>query len=114
MFQIDHGAYSRLKAYPEGNWDVWLNVLNVEVENGAKEAALYKVFYGEPEKGPMSWRKTGPFYSCVLRPLSWAGLLSQPEMQNKPSSEKDYFKTPLWRSALKLETDRLVQPAQRH
>ena len=114
LFQIDHGAYSRLGDYPEGNWDVWLNVLNVEVENGAKEAALYKVFYGEPEKGPMSWRKTGPFYSCVLRPLSWAGLLSQPEVQNKPSSEKDYFKTPLWRSALKLETDRLVQPAQRH
>ena len=44
LFQIDHGAYSRLGDYPEGNWDVWLNVLNVEVENGAREAALYKVF----------------------------------------------------------------------
>jgi hypothetical protein len=39
-----------------GNWDVFLNVLNVETEDGATGAQLRRVFYGEPETGPLPLR----------------------------------------------------------
>ena len=50
------------------------------------------------------------FSSCVLRPLEWAGLLVQTREERKGKHIHHVFKTPLWRSAMKLDTDGMLQP----
>jgi hypothetical protein len=49
------------------------------------------------------------FSSCVLRPLEWAGLLVQTREEREGRRVHHVFKTPLWRSALKLDTDSMLQ-----
>ena len=114
ILKMDHISYSRSSEQPFGKWDVWLNVLNVEIENAATEVELYKVFYGPLSDGPMAWRATSGFYCCVLRPLCWAGVLLEHWDQGSKRSEAVYLKTPLWAAWLQLDTDNIVQPAQRH
>ncbi|MDA9318374.1 hypothetical protein N9Q54_00885 [Octadecabacter sp.] len=99
---------------PFGTWDVWLNVLNVEAENAATELELYPVFYGPLRDKPMAWRATSALYSCVLRPLCWAGLLLEHKDQGSKRSDAVYLKTPLWAAWSQLDTDDIVEPAQRH
>ena len=50
------------------------------------------------------------FSSCVQRPLEWAGLLVQTRESRDGKDVHHIFKTPLWRSALKLDTDGMLQP----
>ena len=114
ILNIDHSAYSRGGELALGTWDVWLNILNVEAENAATELELYEVFYGKLSDAPMAWRATSAFYSCVLRPLCWAGLLLEHRTQGSKRSDAVYLKTPLWPAWLQLDTDCIVKPAQRH
>jgi hypothetical protein len=114
LFEIDHAAYSRFRDGPVGNWDVWLNVLNVEVEDGASAKQLYEVFYGVAPDDRSGWQEPGAFRSCVLEPLCWAGLLMKIEAEQQRLGESQYFKTPLWSSALNLDTNDMLEPAQRH
>lgn len=114
IFNIDHSAYSRGGELALGTWDVWFNILNVEAENTATELELYEVFYGKLSDAPMAWRATSAFYSCVLRPLCWAGLLLEHRTQGSKRSDAVYLKTPLWPAWLQLDTDGIVKPAQRH
>ena len=114
IFNIDHSAYSRSGEQALGTWDVWFNVLNVEAENTATELELYEVFYGKLSDAPMAWRATSAFYSCVLRPMRWAGLLLEHKDQGSKRSEAVYLKTPLWPAWLQLDTDDIVSPAQLH
>ena len=62
-----------------GSWDVFLNVLNIETEDGATGAHLRRVLFGKPETGhlPRYDEVMGQLYIQVLRPLCWAGLLQQ-------------------------------------
>ena len=112
LFNTDHSAYSRSGEQALGTWDVWLNVLNVELENASTELELYEVFYGPLGDKPMAWRATSAFYSCVLRPLCWAGLLLEHRDQGSKRSEAVYLKTPLWPAWLQLDTDDIVETAQ--
>ena len=114
LMNMDHSSYSRSGEQPLGTWDVWLNVLNVEAENAATELELYQVFYGPLSDKPMAWRATSAFYSCVLRPLCWAGVLLEHRDQGSKRSDAVFLKTPLWPAWLQLDTDNLVEPAQRH
>ena len=114
IFNIDHSGYSRSGEKALGTWDVWLNVLNVEAENAATELELYEVFYGKLSDASMAWRATSAFYSCVLRPLCWAGVLLEHRTQGSKRSDAVYLKTPLWPAWLRLDTDNMVLPAQRH
>ena len=114
VLNIDHSSYSHSDEQPFGKWDVWLNVLNVEVEDGATELELYEAFYGPISDEPMAWRATSAFYCCVLRPLCWAGVLLEHRDQGSRRVAATYFKTPLWTEWLKLDTDYLAKPAQRH
>jgi len=50
------------------------------------------------------------FSSCVLRPLEWAGLLLQTREEREGKQIHHVFKTPLWRSALELDTDNMLKP----
>ena len=115
ILNIDHASYGRFPECPFGKWDVWLNVINVEIENGVSERKLYGAFYGEgPDWDNANWREMAAFSSCVLKPLEWSGLISMHESKEQGRLAHMCFKTPLWRSALKLDTDHLLAPASRH
>ncbi|MDW3118602.1 MAG: hypothetical protein R8G60_13105 [Roseovarius pacificus] len=116
VLNIDHSSYSRFEDPPFGNWDTWLNVINVEADHGADEKHLFRTFYGyEASWVSGNWREAAVFSSCVLKPLEWAGLLDHAETKGEEGiTERHYFKTDLWRSALSLETDAMLKPMQRH
>jgi hypothetical protein len=88
-----------------------MNVINVEADHGTTEAALFEAFYGEPKDWHTAgWREMAAFSCCVLLPLEWAGLLVETR-ENSPGKHVCHvFKTPLWRSALKLDTDDMLKP----
>jgi hypothetical protein len=111
VFQIDHASYARFDARPVGNWDVWMNVINVEADHGTTEVALFEAFYGEPQDWHTAgWREMAAFSSCVLRPLEWAGLLIETRKDIASNQVCHVFKTPIWRSALNLDTDDMLRP----
>lgn len=114
LFELDHASYSRLQERPVGNWDVWLNVLNVEADQGGSANQLYELLYGPVSEQGTGWREFGAFRSCVLVPLCWAGLLAEVAEPGQRLVDRQYFKTPLWRSALQLDTDDALRPAQLH
>jgi hypothetical protein len=45
----------------------------------------------------------------VLRPLEWAGFLTETREVRDGKHVHHVFKTPLWRSSLKLDTDDMLQ-----
>ena len=111
VFQIDHSSYARFEDRPFGKWDVWMNVINVEADHGTTERALFAAFYGEDHDWDNAgWREMAAFSSCVLRPLEWAGLLAETREVRDDKHVHHVFKTPLWRSALKLDTDDMLRP----
>jgi hypothetical protein len=111
ILRIDHASYARFDDRPFGKWDVWMNVISVEADHGTNEAALFKAFYGEPEDWHTTgWRAMGAFSSCVLGPLEWAGFLIETKEDSPGKRVCHVFKTPLWRSALKLDTDDMLRP----
>ena len=115
ILNLDHAAYGRFQQAPFGTWEIWLNVINVEIENGASERALYGVFYEDsPEYDNASWREIAAFSHYVLKPLEWSGLITVGQANALGHSDLIYFKTPLWRSVLKLDTDLELAPATRH
>lgn len=116
LFNIDHGSYSRFGEQPVGNWDTWLNVINVEADYGADEKHLFKTFYGyEASFAEGNWREAAVFSSCVLKPLEWTGLLDSVTSRDENGvPQHHYVKTQLWRSVLKLDTDPLLAPVQKH
>lgn len=113
---IDHSSYGRFAEQPVGNWDMWLNVINVEADQGADEKHLFKTFYGyEASFAEGNWREAALFSSCVLKPLEWAGLLESAASKDKNGlTQHHYVKTQLWRSSLKLDTDDLLKHNQKH
>jgi hypothetical protein len=111
VLKIDHASYARFDDRPFGKWDVWMNVINVEADHGTTEAALFEAFYGQPKDWHTAgWREMGAFSSCVLRPLEWAGLLMETREDSAGKPVCHVCKTPLWRSALKLDTDNMLRP----
>ncbi len=113
--QIDHASYSRIEPQPFGKWDVWMNVINVEADHATSESELFEAFYGKAEDWHTAgWREMAAFSSCVLRPLIWAGLLSETREDNKEKPVCHIFKTPLWRSSLNLDTDSMLRSIPVH
>ena len=118
LFRVDHAGFSRLNDSPVlGPRGMFLNLLNVEAEDGTTGAHLRRVLYGESETGPVPRYDAlmGALNIQVLRPLCWAGLLEKQESAKRYGTEDTLFvKTPLWRSALVLDTDKEVVVAIRH
>ncbi|NHM19869.1 hypothetical protein [Tritonibacter mobilis] len=115
LLEVDHTSYGRLDERPFGTWDVWLNVMNVELVQGLTERQLYGLFYGEgPDWDNAGWRELAAFSSYVLTPLEWAGLVSVHEVEGSSRRDWMYCKTPLWGGAMRLETDEMVKVAVRH
>ena len=113
VLRIDHSSYARIDDRPFGKWDVWLNVINMEADHGSTERKLFAVFYGEEaDWDNAGWRQMAAFSSYVLKPLEWAGLLIQQCEETADGKHVHHvFKTPLWRSALKLDLDDQLRPA---
>tara|TARA_R100000935_G_scaffold9126_1_gene18764 strand:- start:5560 stop:6282 length:723 start_codon:yes stop_codon:yes gene_type:complete len=110
IHQIDHTSYARFDDLPFGNWDGWMNVINVEADHGISDIALYQKFYGEPEDDRTAARRDiYSFSACVLRPLEWAGLLVSTHEHASEMRAVHLFKSPLWRNVLKLDTDDMLQ-----
>jgi hypothetical protein len=107
LFEVNHARFSRFENEPIlGNWDVFLNVLNVEAEDGATGGDLRQVLYGERDPGDRFDQMLSSLYLQVLRPLCWTGLLHENRAKGlHRTRESTFTKTPLWRAALRLETD---------
>lgn len=118
LFRINHSSMLRFEDAPIlGNWDVFLNVLNIETEDGTTGAHLRSVLFGAHERGPLPRydEVMGQLYIQVLSPLCWAGLLEQERGKASYRFEEAVFmKTPLWRAALQLETDGMLRGATLH
>jgi hypothetical protein len=115
LFRVNHEFLSRKPIPLAGNWDVFLNVLNVEADGGISGRAFREILYGphDPAKGYDA--VMGGLYIQVLRPLCWAGLLTEQSPKDTHASGRySFMKTPLWRLALQLDTDKMVQPTARH
>jgi hypothetical protein len=115
LFRVDHARNSRLKEERLfGNWDIFLNVINVEAERGISAEQLREVLYGPPDPGPRYDPIAGQLYVEILRPLCWLGLLQVIGVERMASHDNVYAKTPLWHAALRLDTDASLQPIVKH
>ena len=116
LFEVNHARFSRFDDKPTlRNWDVFLNVLNVETRNGATGADLRHVLFGAPVPRGHFDDILSSLYIQVLRPLCWTGLLHMDRAKGLLSTERSVFtKTPLWEAALRLETDGMAQGATTH
>lgn len=105
LFRLDHGAHLRSEDRILGNWDTFLNVINVGANHGTSRSALRHALYGEPEaSGSVYDSIASSLYATVLRPLCWAGLLEE-DNPHRSRSDKQFTKTELWRRTLRLDTD---------
>jgi hypothetical protein len=87
-----------------------MNVINVEADHGISDVALYQKLHGEPESDRNAARRgIYAFWTCVLQPLEWAGLLMSTQEQGLETRAAHLFKSPLWRGALKLDTDDMLR-----
>ncbi|MFP7572360.1 hypothetical protein [Marivita sp. S2033] len=70
LFEVNHARFSRFDDEPIlGNWDVFLNALNVETEDGATGGDLRQVLFGEPDPAGGFDDVLSRLYIQVLRPL---------------------------------------------
>ncbi len=115
LFEDPHRLFMRQEYGVFGNWDVWLNVMNVEIDQGATEQKLFSVFYDQhADWDNANWRELAAFFSCVIGPLQWVGLIGGQEADDLGRQAHHYFKTLLWRSALMLDLDDTLKPMQPH
>ena len=117
LFEYNHARNARSEFTAPGNWDIFLSIINVEAEQGLTEAHLVKTLYGL-EKRPhvidrVYYDHAGFLFTHVLQPLSWIGLLDETSESGK-LSDRTYWKTPLWRACLQLETDDIVDVRPLH
>ena len=115
LFHVDHGSMGRDDKRLAGNWEIFLNVLNVEAHNGVTGEEVREILYGDAESSAPYSHIMGHLYIEVLRPLCWIGLLQEYRTTQYFNPEDTIFtKTPLWKAVLRLSTDDAVSTAIRH
>ncbi len=115
LFAIDHDQFTRTSEPLQGNWDIFLNVINIEAQTGITDDQLCALLYGgEIEDIRHDYTLVAALAINVLRPLCWAGLLDEHRTGTGLTRRRIYTKTPLWAAALALDTDRFLQPVTRH
>lgn len=108
LYHCVHDERVEARGGPLGNWDIFLNVINVEARAGCTLAHLLKTLYGWEEKDrydPEHSEMRFALKFCIVRPLCWLGLLWEEREGLRIWDDGTYYKTPLWHAALKLETD---------
>ena len=113
---FDVTPYARYEVPFVGNWDVYLNVINVEAHMGCTDDHLCAVLFGSVrgQPGLAHANLRSAFYVHCLRSLVWLGLLHETTTGEALRRERIFSKTPLWFAALWLETDPLVPDRQVH
>lgn len=91
-----------------GNWDVYINVLNIEAEkSGVTCSDMLKVYYGFEASERFDSPEARSHFRYVkfeiLDRLYWLGLLDRTKKSDDWSFEAVYTKTDLWRAALELD-----------
>lgn len=113
LLQYNHARTSRTDFKAPGNWDIFINVINVEAQHGLTEQHLIKTLYGlEKNSGTIDreyYAHLGFLQSHVLRPLCWIGLLDAARENDDFLKSPTYWKTPLWSKCLSLETNRHLE-----
>ncbi len=119
LLDFDHSRLQRFPFVVPGNWEIWLNVINVEAHEGVSEAELLKAFYnveyssaGEREY----WDHASFLMWHVLKPLNWLGYLEAIELDggHSPSKRTIYTKTALWQRTFRLDTNVELRPVIIH
>lgn len=110
LFEYEHGVYRDRRDTLPVNWDVFLNVINIEATDPISGQSLTVKFFGQEDlAAPCAPRyRSSAFFVAVLRPLCWAGLLRETPIANS-SFDTLFQKTLLWEAALTLETDRMLE-----
>lgn len=115
LFNVNHAYYSRSAHETFRDWEVAMNILNVEAENGVSLGEFCSIIFGtEPRNREQQWEAEGELYIGVLRPLSWAGFLDEHRSKGGGLATHTYQKTALWPAIFTLKTDGMVRPAMRH
>jgi len=116
LFATDHTGYTRFGDRPFGNWDIFLNVINVEAQGGLNKDRLCEVLYGPDKSDGLhdAVRTRAALFIHVLRPLCWMGLLEEVRSGEGFEREEHFFKTAVWPDALKLDTDVHLNPITQH
>lgn len=113
LFQYNHNRTTRFEHEGMSNWDAFFNIINVEAEHGLTEDHLVKILYGLEERPHVydrEYHNHAEFlFSHVLRPLHWIGFLSEQRESTDILAKRTYWKTPLWRSCLRLDTDHYLE-----
>lgn len=107
MFEFDDPLLDP-EDMPVGNWPLWLNVLNLKFnEYGSLTTEeIFEIFYGPQDwDAPYSWHPRLRFEWHVLDKLVGAGFLLMIAEGHRVIDSNRYSKSPLWRKALKLESD---------
>ena len=103
IFEALHFKYAREDRALMGNWDIWLNVIDIEAQHGISGQDLTAVLFGPLEVGHAFDPRTSALYNGVLTPLVWTGLLQEDMSQGRKLSDRIYMITPLWRRYLELD-----------
>ncbi|MCZ4288479.1 hypothetical protein [Hoeflea alexandrii] len=118
LFEFDHSNFQRRPFVAPGNWDVFLNVINVEAHGGATEPDLLEVLYGCSSQDAAAegyWHYASFLHWHVLTPLYWIGFLDRIQVGDSfRDRENFYIKTPLWQKCFRLETDGGLEPILVH
>ena len=113
---LDHSRYTRDGDTLVGNWDIFLNIINVEAQIAVTEERLCAVLFGvrEEDVWRSEYRLAAAFHIHVLRPLCWLGLLDEHKTGKGLKTQALFSKAPLWPVALALEMDHILRLPTRH
>lgn len=103
LFEDPHRLFMRQEYGVFGNWDVWLNVMDIETTHGASGRHLTETFYGAEDEPNEFDPRTSRFHSSVLEPLIFCGLLDESRENGRKLTERVYSKSQLWQRYLQLD-----------
>ncbi len=103
LFEDPHRLFMRQEYGVFGNWDVWLNVMDIETTHGATGKHITDTFYGAEDEPNEFDPRTSRLHSSVLEPLIYCGLLDENRDNGRKLVERVYSKTKLWQSYLQLD-----------
>ena len=109
LYRFMHDEYMRdgENQGVQGNWHIFLNLINAEARQGCRVEHLIETLYGMPANDGYDMHYSNvrsAFRINVMRPLSWLGLLREEPESGRMLSDGTYYKTPLWSACLHLET----------
>ena len=115
LFDVVHSEAERHESGGAVSWQIILNTLNLAAENGISSKRAGEFFYPKPDPSLGYHLASSDAYVAILRPLCWLGFLYEhPHPDIRQWDQSVFTKTALWKVALKLPTDDLIQSPTMH